>query len=130
MFVQREYIGSCLNLVCAVLDLVLSGSPVVFVHTEYIGSCLNLVCAVVDLVLSRSPFVFVQREYIGSCLENFSLVKCNYHIIAFVHMKIRDSEVHYGSIEDEIIFTYNFHMWSLFFLTNVIFHSCELAYCV
>jgi hypothetical protein len=52
-------------------------SPVVFVQREYIGSFLNLVCAVL-----HSP-----------AWKTCSLVKCNYYIFAFVHMKIRDSKV-------------------------------------
>jgi len=61
----------------AVFFLCCQRNPVVFVQRGYIGSCLNLVCA-----LLHSP-----------AWKTCSLVKCNSYIFAFVHMKIRDSEV-------------------------------------
>jgi hypothetical protein len=47
-------------------------SPVVFVQRDYIGSCLNLVCAVLHLVLSeKSCCVCAERIY--RILSEFSL---------------------------------------------------------
>jgi len=49
----------------------------VFAQREYIESFLNLVCAIL-----HSP-----------AWKTCSLVKCNYYIFVFVHVKITDSEV-------------------------------------
>jgi hypothetical protein len=56
----------------AIFFLCCQRSPVVFVQREYIGSCLNLVCAVLHLVLSEKSFC-VCAEGIYRILSEFSL---------------------------------------------------------